>query len=105
MRKAKTDANQQEIVGFLRLAGCSVAITSAAHDGFPDIVVGYKGVTVLVEIKDGNQAPSKRKLTPKQIEFHNSFTGAITVVENIDQAIALVAKLRATAQLIKDVKW
>ena len=106
MRKAaKIDENQPAIVGFFRSAGMSVAITSNSHDGFPDIVVGYKGVTVLVEIKDGSKAPSKRKLTPKQVEFHNDFTGALTVIESIDQAVVLVAKIRQAAQRITDIKW
>lgn len=105
MRKAKVDANQPLIVGFLRKAGCSVAITSAAHDGFPDIVVGYKGVTVLAEIKDSEQPPSKRRLTPKQVEFHNDFTGAITILESIEQAAALLTKLRSASQLVNDIKW
>ncbi|WP_333609339.1 hypothetical protein [Arsukibacterium sp.] len=101
MRKAKTDANQQEIVGFFRLNGFSVAITSAAHDGFPDLVIGFNGITVLVEVKDGSLVPSKRRLTPKQIEFHNEFKGAITVVESIEQAAALVKKVKAATGL----KW
>lgn len=105
MRKAKTDANQQVIVGFLRKAGCSVAITSAAHDGFPDIVIGYKGVTVLAEIKDSAKPPSKRRLTPKQVEFHNEFTGAITILESIEHAAALLTKLRRASQLVNDIKW
>lgn len=105
MRKAKVDANQPLIVGFLRKAGCSVAITSAAHDGFPDIVVGYKGVTVLAEIKDGSLVPSKRRLTPKQVEFHNEFTGAIVILESIEHAAALLNKLRIASQLVKEIKW
>lgn len=104
-RAAKIDANQPDIVQALKQQGCSVAITSSAHDGFPDLVVGYNGITVLVEVKDGSLPPSKRRLTPKQVEFHNEFTGAIVILESIDDAVQLVSKMRQAAQLIRDIQW
>ncbi len=99
-RAAKIDANQPEIVKAFRQLGASVAITSSAHDGMTDIIVGLGGLTVLVEIKDGSKPPSKRKLTPDQVAFHGNWQGAITVVETIDQAIELVARMRSAAALI-----
>ncbi len=41
----RTDANQNEIVEGLRKVGCTVAVTSAAGDGFPDIVVGRTDIS------------------------------------------------------------
>jgi hypothetical protein len=96
-RAAKVDANQTEIVDAFRSMGVSVLITSSAGDGFTDLVIGWGGITVLVEVKDGNKAPSERKLTPKQQDLHTSFLGAITVVENTDQAIELVNRIRLIA--------
>ena len=92
-RAAKVDDNQPGLVKYLRERGASVAITSAAHDGFPDIVVGMNNITVLVEIKDGNKTHSQRQLTPKQIEFHKAFKGAITVIETESHAQALLDKI------------
>ena len=40
-RAAKIDDNQNELVALIRAMGVSVAITSAAHDGFTDLVVGF----------------------------------------------------------------
>ena len=98
-RAAKIDDNQNELVALIRAMGVSVAITSAAHDGFTDLVMGFGGVTVLVEIKDGSKEPSRRKLTPPQKIFHGSFKGAITVIETEQQAIELVSRIRqASAQ-------
>ena len=78
-RAKKVDANQPEIVQTFRDLGAKVAITSSAGDGFPDLVVQYRNPmvrriqTLLVEIKDGNKPPSKRKLTPDQEKFHAVF--------------------------------
>lgn len=104
-RAAKIDANQPALVGALRSMGATVEITSSAHDGFPDIVVGYRGVTVLVEIKDGSLAPSKRKLTPAQIELHNRFAGAITIIETLGQAALLIQRMRDAADCLTGITW
>ena len=99
IRAAKIDENQPALVKLLRDMGISVAITSAAHDGFTDLVVGFGGITVLVEVKDGSKEPARRKLTPQQVAFHGSFKGAITVIENEQQAVELVSRIRqASAQ-------
>lgn len=90
MRARKVDDNQAEIVRALRRIGCSVAITSGAGDGFPDIVVGHKGLNLLIEIKDGSKSPSQRKLTPVQIKFHADWRGQVDVVESIQGALDLI---------------
>jgi Holliday junction resolvase len=93
MRKAASiDGNQPEIVTTLRKIGCSVAITSGLGDGFPDLVVGRRGRNLLVEVKDGSKIPSKRKLTPDQIEFHAAWRGTIVIVESIDEALAAASE-------------
>ena len=96
-RAAKIDENQPALVELIRAMGVSVAITSAAHDGFTDLVIGFGGVTVLVEVKDGSKEPARRKLTPQQVTFHGSFKGAITVIENVQQAVELVNRLKKVA--------
>ena len=96
-RAAKIDENQPALVELIRAMGVSVAITSAAHDGFTDLVIGFGGVTVLVEVKDGSKEPARRKLTPQQATFHGSFKGAITVIENEQQAVELVNRIKKVA--------
>lgn len=96
-RAAKVDENQSALVELIRAMGVSVAITSAAHDGFTDLVIGFGGVTVLVEVKDGSKEPARRKLTPQQATFHGSFKGAITVIENEQQAVELVNRIKKVA--------
>lgn len=91
MRAKKVDRNQKEIVEMLRkIPGVSVAYTHTIGNGFPDIVVGFKGVNYLCEIKDGTLKPSAQKLTPDEDKFHKEWTGQITVANNIDKILELI---------------
>lgn len=91
-RAARTDSNQTAIVSALRSIGASVAVTSAVGDGFPDIVVGYRGSNYLIEIKDGGKPPSAQALTDDQIMFHGSWCGVVYVVNSIEQALTVVKR-------------
>ena len=90
----RVDANQSEIVAALRACGCSVAITSDAGHGFPDLVVGRMGhrgrVSLLIEVKDGSKPPSARGLTPDQVEFHAAWRGQIATARNVVEALCVV---------------
>lgn len=91
MRAKRTDANHTAIRDALRaIPGVSVADTSGAGDGFPDLAVGRERMTYLLEIKDGNKPPSRRKLTDAQERFHSQWTGHIDVVCNIDEALQAI---------------
>ena len=65
----RTDANQPQVVKALRDAGATVAITSMVGDGFPDLVVGFRGETLLIEVKDGSKPKSEQALTPDEEDF------------------------------------
>ena len=90
---AKADRNQPEIVAALRKFGATVTPTHTVGQGFPDLIVAFKGRTLLLEIKDGEKPPSARKLTPDQVRFHAAWTGEIHVVESVEQALAAVTGL------------
>lgn len=90
---AKPDANQTEIVEAYRAIGASVAVTSQLGNGFPDLVVGFRGRNWLIEIKDGTQPPSKRRLTPAEKKFHEAWRGQVDVVNNITEALTLIGAL------------
>lgn len=84
MRAKRTDKNQKEIVKTLRDLGCSVFDTSSVGKGYPDINVGYKGQTYLVEIKSSNKAT----FTEQQIEFQKNWQGSpIIRINSSDEAI------------------
>lgn len=91
-RAKKVDANQPEIVAGLRQLGASVQILSAVGDGCPDILVGWHGKNVLLEIKDEEQMPSKRKLTPDQEHWHMTWRGQVAVVKSLAEALTVLRK-------------
>ena len=81
-RRGRVDENHTAIVDLLRGFGCSVVSTAGVGDGFPDVVVGFQGVTHLIEIKDGEKSPSRRKLTDDEktalLAFLRSLTGRVS---------------------------
>ena len=91
MRKAATiDANQKQIVGALRQAGCSVQSLATVGKGCPDLIVGRDGRNFLIEVKDGAKVPSARKLSDDEKRWHEGWQGQVAIVEDVDQALQLI---------------
>jgi Holliday junction resolvase len=83
----RIDANQNQIVDALRKAGAVVRIISQG-DGIPDLLVGYKKYTILMEVKDGDKVPSARKLTEAEQKFFDDWRGGMLVIINsVEEAI------------------
>ena len=96
-RAAKVDANQPAIVSALRRAGASVQSLAAIGDGCPDLLVGYAGITALVEVKDGSKPPSARALTPDQQQWHQTWQGGtLAVVPDVEAALRVLAVMRGS---------
>jgi hypothetical protein len=89
-RIAKTDRNHAEIVKAFRQCGMSVKDASAVGKGFPDLVIGFRGLNFLVEVKDGDLTPGNRRLTADQETFHAAWAGQICVALSVEDAIAKV---------------
>lgn len=102
-RAARIDANQPAIVAGLRGLGCAVWSTAALGNGFPDIIVGYRGRNYLFEIKDPEKPPSKRMLTPKENLFFQIWTatgqwrqqgsartGQVDIITTLEEAMEIV---------------
>lgn len=87
---SKVDRNQAEIVAALRAIGATVQLLHSVGAGCPDILCGFRGRNVLLEIKDGNKPPSARKLTADQVEWHGGWKGQVAVVEDVDAALAVI---------------
>lgn len=93
---AKVDTNQAEIVAALRGVGASVLLLHRVGEGCPDTLVGFRGLSHLVEIKDGNKIPSKRKLLPTQVKWHRDWRGSpVHVVKNVTEALAVLGIMPA----------
>ena len=105
-RRGRVDANHTAIVSLLRSFGCSVISTAGVGDGFPDLVVGFHGVTHLIEIKDGEKSPSKRRLTPDEEEGHATWQGdPVCITESLRGAEELVRKWYRDAAKPGDDEW
>lgn len=92
-RAAKVDRNQSEIVKALRQMGATVQPLHAVGQGCPDLLVGWRGRNVLIEVKDWKAAPSDRVLTGPQEEWHGGWKGQVAVVETVEAAIAIMQGL------------
>jgi hypothetical protein len=91
MRVRKADDNQPMLVRQMRnIPGLTVAHTHTVGNGFVDVVCGHKGLNYLFEIKDPAKPPSKRKLTPDEVAFHNNWTGSIHIIETIDDVLKII---------------
>lgn len=90
-RASKIDANQPEIVSALRKVGATVVTLAAVGKGVPDLLVGFRQSTYLLEVKDGQKPPSDRQLTPDQIDWHVSWTGGpCAVVSCVGEALSFI---------------
>lgn len=89
---ARVDANQARIVDLYRRCGCMVEVLSRMGGGVPDLLVGTpRGLLVLVEVKDGTQQPSARRLTPDQVEWHAQWRRyPLYVVKSDAEALAII---------------
>jgi hypothetical protein len=84
-RAAKIDANQAEIVKALRKVGCSVLSLAAIGRGAPDLLLGYQGKNVLLEVKR-----PRGKLNDQQQAFRAAWQGDLCVVRSVDDALLVL---------------
>ena len=87
-RAAKIDDSHSEIVSGLRQAGCRVLSLAAIGHGCPDLLALSGGRLYLLEVKNPDMPPSKRRLTADQSTFHSLWP--VSVVMNIEQALKAV---------------
>lgn len=93
-RAARVDENQGLIVKALRACGATVRIITQG-DGIPDLLVGYRGYTILMEVKDGNKPPSARQLTTAEQIFFDQWTGGkLFIVNSVEEALEVLKDCR-----------
>jgi hypothetical protein len=92
---AKIDANQEQVVLALRAVGATVQTLAAVGKGVPDLLVGYQGKTILLEVKDGRKPPSARRLTEDQLKWHGAWRGGpLAVVDGPDAALRMLGVMK-----------
>ena len=97
MRNAKADRTQPEIVKALRQVGATVQHLHTIGKGCPDILVGIRGINVVMEIKDGTLSPSKRVLTDDEKDWHESWRGQVCIVNSVDEALTAIGAIKELA--------
>jgi hypothetical protein len=102
MRRAgKVDANHGAVVDALRRAGILVRSLASVGDGMPDLLCAFRGTLCLLEVKDGDKAPSARKLTAAELEFVATWP-ATYVVHSPNEAVRVVVEAaRPVAQEVE----
>ena len=84
----RVDANQAEIVADLRKCGASVHDLHEVGSGCPDIVVGFRGVNYLIEIKALDE-----KLNIRQITWHREWQGQVSIARTSEEALHIIGVL------------
>jgi hypothetical protein len=91
-RRVHRDSNHAPIVRALEAVGCTVLDLAAVGGGCPDMAVGYRGVTFMLEVKRplGPRGGSHEHQTvkPHQAEWHARWRGGpVCVVRSVDEAL------------------
>ena len=88
-RRGKRDANHGEIKAALQKVGASVLDLADLGDDAPDMLVGFRHLDQLVEVKSG-----KNGLEPGQEKFISEWRGRpVRVVRSVDEALAAFGAL------------
>lgn len=91
--RARRDIIHAEIVTALRAVGASVQDLAAVGGGVPDILVGYRGINYLMEIKTPKHT-TKAGTAERQLEWHQSWRGSAHYVRSIDEAYKVIGVAR-----------
>lgn len=93
-RAARIDVNQPDVVEALRAAGATVQPLHTVGQGCPDLLVGWRGLNLLFEVKDGEKPPSARKLTEDEARWASDWRGIVHIVTSAAEAVGLLNILR-----------
>lgn len=86
----KVDNNQADIVDALRAVGASVLHLQGLEEGAPDILVGYRGVSFLMELKMDTGRVSKA-----QKQWHERWRGLrVAVVRSADESLRVIGAVK-----------
>ena len=85
---SRPDANQASIIQILEEVGATVQDLHEVGGGCPDILIGYKGVNYLAEIKT-----AKGKLNAKQVRWHRYWQGQKIILRSEADALQLIGVL------------
>ncbi len=87
----RVDANQAQIVSALRAAGASVLVI-----GLPvDLLCGFNGVTMLIEVKNPDSRYGKKGANENQTVFMQTWRGgAVALVDGPEAALRAIGCIK-----------
>ena len=83
-----TDANQSLIVADLRKAGATVQTLHEVGRGCPDLLVGFRGVNYLIEVKT-----ETGMLRYSQWEWHHEWWGQVAIARTSEEALRIIGAI------------
>ncbi len=90
-RVARRDANERGVIDALR--ACGAYVKQINDEGAFDLLVFYRGHTLLLEVKDGDKPPSARALTPAEAKFHAEWPGQnLHIVKSEHEALDILKR-------------
>ena len=98
-RNAARDANEPDIVEALKRNGLSVE----RLDQPLDLLVGYGGITKIVEVKDldDTKARKPKKYTKKQLEFIDVWLGGFTRICTVDDVADFARNIKSESRAMQ----
>jgi len=94
-RAARLDANHNQVREHLEANGYSVVSLAPVGHDIPDLLVAKERFSALVEVKDGQKPPSKRKLSDGQKSFRETWRGVVITALNETHALMQLEAWRA----------
>lgn len=89
---ARVDENQGRIVKALRAVGAWVWSTAPLGNGFPDLLVWFRGQYTLLEVKREGP-PSAQKLTEAESKFALGCPGRLEIVTTAEEALRAIGAI------------
>jgi hypothetical protein len=90
-RAARRDVNERRVIDALK--ACGAYVKQINDEGLADLLVYYRGYTLLLEVKDGDKSPSQRALTPAEAKFHAEWPGQnLHIVNSEHEALDILKK-------------
>ena len=83
----RTDDNQAEIIDALEKAGATVISLGKIGDGCPDILIGFRNINILAEIKNPQ---TKGRLNTKQEYWHKWWRGQRAVITTPEEGLSII---------------
>ena len=85
MRGKRVDENQKAILDDLKRLHINYFVASDVGAGFPDIVIGFRGINWFIEIKT-----ETGKQTKSQIKFEKEWQGQYAICRSTEQVLEVI---------------